>query len=77
MVSEPIIDIEGLVYVADWEEDTASTDPFTLDELVARAVSPDMLEDEPQAADLLLRFRQRLISSLEHVNTALKSLSKA
>lgn len=77
MAGEPIIDIEGLVYVADWEEDTATTDTFALDDLVARAVSPDMLEEEPQAADLLLRFRQRLISSLEHVKTALKSLSNA
>jgi hypothetical protein len=61
----------------DWENDSAITVPFTLDELVADAVSPDMLEDEPQAADLLLRFRQRRLSSLEHVNAALKSVTKA
>lgn len=72
-----VIDLEGLVYVADWDEVSSDPDPVPLDKLVANAVSPDMLEDEPQAADLLLRFRQRLLSSLEHVNAAIKSVSKA
>jgi hypothetical protein len=76
MGAEPVIDIEGLVYVDTSEDDSSKADPIALDDLVAGAVSPDMLEDEPKAAELLLRFRQRLLSSLDHVNTALKSLSK-
>jgi hypothetical protein len=65
MAWEPIIDIEGRVYVADWDEVSSNPVPVTIDKLVADAISPDMLEDEPQAADLLLKFRQRLLSSLE------------
>jgi hypothetical protein len=76
MAGEPVLDIEGLVYVVDWENDSATTAPVTLDGLVADAVSPDMLEDEPQAVDLLLKFRQRLLSSVEHVNTALTTFRR-
>jgi hypothetical protein len=74
MEGEPIIDIEGLVYVDDWDADKVPAGHIAIDMLVARAVSPDMLEDEPQALQLLQRFRHRLIASLEHVNAALKSL---
>ena len=76
MVGEPIIDIEGLVYIDDWDENPSPPDHITLDALVARAAAPKMLEDEPQSAQLLLRLRRSLITALEHVNTALKSLSE-
>lgn len=75
MVGEPIIDIEGLVYVDDCDSDLSIAEHTTLDALVARAVAPEMLQDEPQAAQLLMRLRQRLITALEHVNAAIKSTS--
>jgi hypothetical protein len=75
MVGEPTIDLEGLVYVDDWDPETSSTEQITLDALIARAVAPEMLLDEPQARQLLLRFRQRLLASLEHVNNSIQSLA--
>ena len=76
MASEPIIDLEGLVYVDDWELDPMfpSREYITVDQLVAEAVSPDMLEDEPFATDLLMRFRERLFAALQHVNKALATV---
>ena len=81
MPTSPIVDIEGLVYVEDWESysvesEAAASGHITIDEMVARAVEPEMLEDEPQVKQLLLRFRQRLITALEHVNHALKTVSQ-
>lgn len=75
MNPEPVVDIEGLVYVDDWDVEHKVEDHITIDELVARAVEPKMLEDEPEAEQLLLRFKQRLITALEHVNAALQSVS--
>lgn len=72
MPAEPIIDLEGLVYAADLEEiETLPPTHVALDQIIAQAVSPDMLEDEPLAAELLTRFRERLILSLQHVDQAL------
>jgi hypothetical protein len=47
-----------------------------LDQLVAAAVSPDMLEDEPGARTMLSMFRTRLLKSLEVVKQAIASLPK-
>ena len=47
-----------------------------LDQLVAEAISPEMLEDEPEAAKMLSKFRDRLRKSLEHVEQAIASLPK-
>lgn len=77
MVAEPIIDIEGLVYVDDWDAELSAPDHITIDALMARAVAPEMRQDEPQATQLLLRLRRRLITALEHVNAALKSISSS
>jgi hypothetical protein len=49
---------------------------IALDQLVADAVSPEMLEDEPEAAHMLSEFRVRLLKSLEHVDKAIASLPK-
>jgi hypothetical protein len=45
-------------------------------QLVSQAVAPEMLEDEPEAAQMLSHFRDRLLKSLEHVEQALASLPK-
>jgi hypothetical protein len=73
---EPIVDLEGLVYVDDWEDDTMfiPREHITLDQLVAEAVSTDMLKDEPFAVDLLMRFRERLFAALQHVDKALATV---
>ena len=79
MPAEIIIDIEGLIYVADFYGDDRKPDSVpqkqvSLDKLVGDAVSPDMLEDEPLAEELLLQFRKRLLLSLEYVEKALASV---
>jgi len=51
-------------------------DAVPLDQLVAAAVSPDMLEDEPSASTMLSMFRTRLLKSLEVVEQAIASVSK-
>jgi class 3 adenylate cyclase len=45
-------------------------------QLVSQAVAPEMLEDEPEAAQMLSKFRERLLKSLEHVEKAIASLPK-
>jgi hypothetical protein len=47
-----------------------------LDHLVAEAISLDMLEDEPDAAQQLSEFHARLLKSLELVDKAIASLPK-
>jgi hypothetical protein len=76
MLAEPIIDLDGLVLVSDWEDDPLFPPRrhIAVDTLVAEAVSPDMLEDEPHAEAQLLQFRERLLLALQHVDQALASL---
>jgi hypothetical protein len=45
-------------------------------ELVRQGLAPEMLEDEPNAAQMLSKFRDRLLKSLEHVGQAIWSLPK-
>jgi hypothetical protein len=45
-------------------------------QLVSQAVVLEMLEDELEAAQLLSKFRDRLLKSLEHVDQAIASLPK-
>jgi hypothetical protein len=45
-------------------------------QLVSQAVVPEMLEDELEAAQMLSKFRDRLLKSLEHVEQAIASLPK-
>ena len=49
---------------------------ISLDQLVANAVSMNMLDDEPDAAAMLAEFRARLLKSLEHIYQAIASLTK-
>jgi hypothetical protein len=50
--------------------------PIPLNQLVADAVSPEMLDDEPEVRQNLAEFRARLLKSLEHVEKAIASLPK-
>jgi hypothetical protein len=59
-----------MVGVINDEHETLPT-LIPLDDLVARAVSPDMLEDEPEAARLLREFLRRIERSRESVMKAL------
>ena len=74
----PLISITGLVLVVSGEITIANPtcQEIALDQLVANAVSADMLEDEPDAAALLAEFRIRLLKSLEYVDQAIASLTK-
>ncbi len=74
----PLISPDGFVSIASDEvADILSIgNTISLDQLVADAVSPEMLEDEPQAAQHLSEFRTRLVKSLEYIDTAIASLSK-
>ncbi len=74
----PMIDVSGHLSIINNDEfqliDEIETIP--LDQLVADAVSPKMLEDEPEALQHLAEFRARLLKSLEHIDEAIASLPK-
>jgi hypothetical protein len=74
----PSINIDGSVTVMFDNEVQQKILVATLafDRLVAEAVAPEMLEDEPEAAKMLAKFRDRLLKSLEHVEQAIASLPK-
>ena len=74
----PLISPNGLVSIASDEiiEVMPDVHTTTLDQLVANSVSPEMLEDEPEATQLLSQFRSRLLKSLELVEQAIASLTK-
>ena len=73
-----LMSLEGLILVS-MEEATHEPDAkraIAVDQLVAEAIAPEMLEDEPEAGQMLSKFRDRLLKSLEHVEQALASLPK-
>jgi EAL domain-containing protein (putative c-di-GMP-specific phosphodiesterase class I) len=72
----PSINIDGslTVMVDDDVKQAIQAVTVGLDQLVAEAISPEMLEDEPEAAQMLAKFRDRLLKSLEHVEQAIASL---
>ncbi len=74
----PSININGSVSVVSDDEfqQANHATAVALDQLVADAVSPDMLGDEPDANKMLADFRIRLLKSLEHVEQAIVSLPK-
>jgi hypothetical protein len=76
--ANPSIDIDGTVTVIldDEVQQTIQVAAVALDQLVAEAIAPEMLEDEPEAAQMLSKFRDRLLKSLEHVEKAIASLPK-
>ena len=74
----PLISPDGFVSIASDEIVEALPDihTTTLDQLIADAVSPEMLEDEPDAVHMLSEFRIRLLKSLDLVEQAIASLPK-
>ena len=75
---QPLFSLDGCVSVFSDEVTLLQLENRTiaLDQLVANAVSLEMLDDEPEAAQHLSQFRIRLIKSLEHVEKAIASLPK-
>ena len=74
----PTIELSGKVSVLfddEFQRDD-QTESIPLNQLVADAVSPEMLEGEPDAAGMLAEFRIRLLKSLELVEQAIASLPK-
>jgi hypothetical protein len=65
---------DGLIYSVVDDPDAELDAPLAIDDLVARDVAPDMLEDEPNVKSALLLFEQRLKRSLELVEAAIKRL---
>ena len=74
----PSINIDGSVSVMfdDDVQQTIQVVTVSLDQLVAEAIALEMLEDEPEATQMLSKFRDRLLKSLEHVEKAIASLPK-
>ncbi len=74
----PSINIDGSVSVVSDDEfqQINHATAVALDQLVADAVSPDMLEDESDADKMLADFRMRLLKSLVYVEQAIASLPK-
>jgi hypothetical protein len=74
----PSINIDGSATVMfdDDVQQTIQVVTVELELLVAEAIAPEMLEDEPEAAQMLAKFRDRLLKSLEHVEQAIASLPK-
>ena len=78
LAPNPLISPAGLVSLVsdEIEEPLPTYRAIALDQLVANAISVDMLDDEPDAAAMLAEFRGRLLKSLEHVDQAISSLAK-
>jgi hypothetical protein len=73
----PILSPHGFVsIVSDELTETLSNQAIALDQLVAEAISPDMLNDEPNVETMLAELRARLLKSIEYVDRALASLPK-
>jgi hypothetical protein len=75
---QPLLSLEGCVSIISDAVSLSQLEnrSIPLDQLVADAVSPEMLEDESQAAQHLSEFSTRLLKSLEHVDKAIASLPK-
>jgi hypothetical protein len=74
----PLMMLNGVVSIASDEtvEPLSANQTITLDQLIADGISSDMLDDEPNAANMLSELRDRLLKSLKHVDQAIKSLPK-
>jgi hypothetical protein len=76
--ASPSVNLNGTIYVSiDSDElELPIAKAVAIDELVIQAVHPDMLEDEPEAENMLAEFRSCLLKSLAHVDNAIASLPK-
>ena len=75
---EPVMSLDGIVSFGNKvTEHNSQLTVIALDKLIARDISPDMLEDEQDAAHMLSIFRTRLLKSVEHVDEAIASLPKS
>jgi hypothetical protein len=74
----PLISLDGIVSVASNEtaEPMLGGQTITLDQLIAEGISIDMLDDEPNVANMLLELRARLLKSMELVEKAIASAPK-
>jgi hypothetical protein len=74
----PLLSLDGIVSVASEEtsEPLPSVQSIILDHLFADGISSDMLDDEPNASNMLLELRARLLRSLEYVEQAITSVPK-
>lgn len=79
MDHRPLASLDGMVVVTSDEASLSKlkNQPIALDQLVADAASPEMLEDEPEAIQMLAKFRTRLLKSLELVDQAITSLHRS
>jgi hypothetical protein len=74
----PLISPDGFVSIVSDEvpEARQKDNAIALNQLVAEAISTDMLDDEPNAAQMLAELRNRLLKSLGHVEQVIASLLK-
>jgi hypothetical protein len=73
----PIMHIDGLVSVLDeTNDDQRRCASIPLQELIADAVSPDMLEDEPDAEHLLRKLLEGLKISQTVVEDAMRNIAR-
>ena len=74
----PILSQHGFVsIVSDELSKTLSNQAIALDQLVAEAISPGMLDDEQNVETMLAELRARLLKSIEYVNLAIATLPKS
>lgn len=59
---------------ADANADYPRAKPVAIDELVESAITPQMLEDEPDAVRMLQKLRDRLMAALRSLEAALKNM---
>jgi hypothetical protein len=73
-----LISPEGLISASLEEvaQEFAVNKVISIDQAIVEAISPDMLEDEPNIEQMLSKFRDRLLKSLEHVEQTIASLPK-
>ena len=73
-----LVSLDGLAVIASKKDldSLAENRPIAFDQMVAQAISPDMLEDEPEAAQMLAEFRARLLKSLDLVDQAIATLPR-
>jgi hypothetical protein len=72
----PLISTDGFVSVVsdEFPEALPKDNAIALNQLVAEAISTDMLDDEPNVAHMLSELRTRLLKSLELVEKEISSL---